>query len=177
MKDQHDWDFVVCITDLPSISGNKVVISDFNNDKQVAMLSLPSLGWIDLRRKLRDSLTSIIEQLYYSTSRVAPKIHPLIHPKAVEPNEDETPKQRYIHRWFILSWIQLILGLTRANEPWKNILISKDYFSCFCNWDLYINFLHALGTEYTVLHSKIYYTYAYCYPRYDRLVTLCTSID
>ena len=47
MKDKHDWDFVVCITDLPSISGNKVVISDFNNDKQVAMLSLPSLGWID----------------------------------------------------------------------------------------------------------------------------------
>ena len=24
--------------------GNKVVISDFNNDRQVAMLSLPSLG-------------------------------------------------------------------------------------------------------------------------------------
>ena len=42
----------------------------------------------------------------------------------------------------------------------KIFLISKDYFSCFCNWDLCIDFLHALGTEYTVLYSKIYYTYA-----------------
>lgn len=66
MKDQHDWDFVVCITDLPSISGNKVVISDFNNDKQVAMLSLPSLGWIDLRRKLRKSLTILFNFTSYS---------------------------------------------------------------------------------------------------------------
>ena len=154
MKEKHDWDFVVCITDLPSISGNKVVISDFNNDKQVAMLSLPSLGWIDLRRKLRNSLTSIIEQLYYSTSRVAPKIHPLIHPKAVEPNEDETPKQRYIHRWFILSWIQLILGLTRANEPWKNIFNFKRLFQLLLQLGLMYRFSPCLGAEYTVLHNR-----------------------
>ena len=109
------------------------------------MLSLPSLGWIDLRRKLRDSLTSIIEQLYYSTSRVAPKIHPLIHPKAVEPNEDETPKQRYIHRWFILSWIQLILGLTRANEPWKNIFNFKRLFQLLLQLGLMYRFSPCLG--------------------------------
>lgn len=154
MKEKHDWDFVVCITDLPSISGNKVVISDFNNDKQVAMLSLPSLGWIDLRRKLRDSLTSIIEQLYYSTSRVAPKIHPLIHPKAVEPNEDETPKQRYIHRWFILSWIQLILGLTRANEPWKNIFNFKKIISVAFATGTYVS-IFSMPWELSIQYSII----------------------
>ena len=40
LKEEYDWDFVICITDLPSISGNKVVISDFNSEKQVSMLSL-----------------------------------------------------------------------------------------------------------------------------------------
>ena len=49
---EHQWDYVVCLTDLPSISDNKVVVSDFNSDKHVAMLSLPSLGFIDLKRKL-----------------------------------------------------------------------------------------------------------------------------
>ena len=52
IKEEHQWDYVVCLTDLPSISDNKVVVSDFNSDKHVAMLLLPSLGFIDLKRKL-----------------------------------------------------------------------------------------------------------------------------
>ncbi|MEJ7223382.1 5,10-methylene-tetrahydrofolate dehydrogenase, partial [Staphylococcus epidermidis] len=30
LKEQHQWDYVICLTDLPSISDNKVVISDYN---------------------------------------------------------------------------------------------------------------------------------------------------
>ena len=66
IKEEHQWDYVVCLTDLPSISDNKVVVSDFNSDKHVAMLSLPSLGFIDLKRKLVKTMTSLIEQLYYN---------------------------------------------------------------------------------------------------------------
>ncbi|MDU6915549.1 MAG: 5,10-methylene-tetrahydrofolate dehydrogenase, partial [Staphylococcus epidermidis] len=33
IKEAHQWDYVVCLTDLPSISDNKVVVSDFNSDK------------------------------------------------------------------------------------------------------------------------------------------------
>ena len=31
LKEQHQWDYVICLTDLPSISDNKVVISDYNS--------------------------------------------------------------------------------------------------------------------------------------------------
>ena len=56
-----------CLPDrFASISDNKVVVSDFNSDKHVAMLSLPSLGFIDLKRKLVKTMTSLIEQLYYN---------------------------------------------------------------------------------------------------------------
>ena len=34
-------------------------------------------------------------------------------------------KRRYINTLFIISWIQLIGGLTRANQPWKNIFNFK----------------------------------------------------
>lgn len=70
LKEQHQWDYVICLTDLPSISDNKVVISDYNSEKQVAMLSLPSLGVIDLKRKLIKTVTSLIEQLYYEKPKV-----------------------------------------------------------------------------------------------------------
>ena len=81
LKEEYDWDFVICITDLPSISGNKVVISDFNSEKQVSMLSLPALGWINLERKLVKSMTTLVEQLYHNNTKERPKVHPLIKPK------------------------------------------------------------------------------------------------
>ncbi|MDU1613551.1 MAG: 5,10-methylene-tetrahydrofolate dehydrogenase, partial [Staphylococcus epidermidis] len=121
IKEAHQWDYVVCLTDLPSISDNKVVVSDFNSDKHVAMLSLPSLGFIDLKRKLVKTMTSLIEQLYYNQPKNKNAPHPFVRVKAVEPDEDATSKQRYINILFIISWIQLIGGLTRANQPWKNI--------------------------------------------------------
>lgn len=51
--------------------------------------------------------------------------HPFVRMKSVEPNEDESEKRRYINTLFIISWIQLIGGLTRANQPWKNIFNFK----------------------------------------------------
>lgn len=128
IKEEHQWDYVVCLTDLPSISDNKVVVSDFNSDKHVAMLSLPSLGFIDLKRKLVKTMTSLIEQLYYNQPKDKNAPHPFVRVKAVEPDEDATSKQRYINILFIISWIQLIGGLTRANQPWKTSLILRKSF-------------------------------------------------
>ena len=92
LKDDHHWDYVICLTDLPSISDNKVVISDYNNDKQVAMLSLPSLGFMSLNSKLVKTVTSLIEQLYYEDPKSKNAPHPFVRMKSVEPNEDESEK-------------------------------------------------------------------------------------
>ena len=101
------------------------MISDYNNDKQVAMLSLPSLGFMSLNSKLVKTVTSLIEQLYYEDPKSKNAPHPFVRMKSVEPNEDESEKRRYINTLFIISWIQLIGGLTRANQPWKNIFNFK----------------------------------------------------
>lgn len=70
----------------------------------------------------------MIEQLYYNEPLSKTSTHPFIHLKSVEPEEDESPKRRYINTFMIIGWIQLICGLTRANKPWKNILTSKKLF-------------------------------------------------
>ena len=69
----------------------------------------------------------MIEQLYYNEPLSKTSTHPFIHLKSVEPEEDESPKRRYINPLMIISWIQLICGLTRANKPWKNIFNFKNY--------------------------------------------------
>ncbi|MCG2159578.1 5,10-methylene-tetrahydrofolate dehydrogenase [Staphylococcus epidermidis] len=152
IKEEHQWDYVVCLTDLPSISDNKVVVSDFNSDKHVAMLSLPSLGFIDLKRKLVKTMTSLIEQLYYNQPKDKNAPHPFVRVKAVEPDEDATSKQRYINILFIISWIQLIGGLTRANQPWKNIFNFKKIISVAFATGTYVS-IFSMPWELSVIYS------------------------
>ncbi|MCJ1667182.1 5,10-methylene-tetrahydrofolate dehydrogenase [Staphylococcus sp. NRL 16/872] len=152
LKKQNEWDFVVCITDLPSISGNKVVISDFDSEQQIAMISMPSLGWFNFERKLVNSITSLIEQLYYDKPKSHPKFSLFIRPKAVEPSEDDSTKQRYINPFLILGWIQLILGLTRANEPWKNIFNFKKIISVAFATGTYVS-IFSMPWELSVQYS------------------------
>ena len=154
IKEAHQWDYVVCLTDLPSISDNKVVVSDFNSDKHVAMLSLPSLGFIDLKRKLVKTMTSLIEQLYYNQPKNKNAPHPFVRVKAVEPDEDSTSKQRYINILFIISWIQLIGGLTRANQPWKNIFNFKKIISVAFATGTYVS-IFSMPWELSVIYSPL----------------------
>lgn len=152
LKEQHQWDYVICLTDLPSISDNKVVISDYNSEKQVVMLSLPSLGVIDLKRKLIKTVTSLIEQLYYEKPKSKNAPHPFVRMKAVEPEEDESSKERYINTLFIMSWIQLVAGLTRANQPWKNIFNFKKIISVAFATGTYIS-IFSMPWELSVIYS------------------------
>lgn len=152
LKDDHHWDYVICLTDLPSISDNKVVISDYNNDKQVAMLSLPSLGFMGLNSKLVKTVTSLIEQLYYEDPKSKNAPHRFVRMKSVEPNEDESEKRRYINTLFIISWIQLIGGLTRANQPWKNIFNFKKIISVAFATGTYIS-IFSMPWELSVIYS------------------------
>ncbi len=49
IKERNKWDYVIGITDLPSLSNNKVVVSEFDSHKSVSLLSLPALGFLILR--------------------------------------------------------------------------------------------------------------------------------
>ena len=57
----------------------------------------------------------------------------------------------------LISWIQLICGLTRANKPWKNVFNFKNYFCSLCDWNICLNFFNAMGTQCYLFTIKIYY--------------------
>lgn len=64
MLHANDWDMAIAVSDLPSISDRKVVISDFNYDQRLSLLSLPSLGIYKVQSKLKNLLLHHIEVLY-----------------------------------------------------------------------------------------------------------------
>ena len=78
--------------------------------------------------------------------------HPFVRMKAVEPEEDESSKERYINTLFIMSWIQLVAGLTRANQPWKNIFNFKKIISVAFATGTYIS-IFSMPWELSVIYS------------------------
>lgn len=85
------------------------MISDYNNDKQVAMLSLPSLGFMSLNSKLVKTVTSLIEQLYYEDPKSKNAPHPFVRMKSVEPNEDESEKDVTLIHYLSLVGFNLLV--------------------------------------------------------------------
>ncbi|MEU1916020.1 hypothetical protein [Streptomyces massasporeus] len=55
-KLRENWDIAVCLTDLPLRTGGRPLVVDVDAVDRVALVSLPALGGIFLRRRLRRSV-------------------------------------------------------------------------------------------------------------------------
>ena len=68
MKKQKAWDYAICITDLPTLSNNKTVVCDIDLTNNIALISLPALGAINLKQKLRHFISFVIQYMYSNGS-------------------------------------------------------------------------------------------------------------
>ncbi|MCU5745325.1 hypothetical protein N9R04_01140 [Staphylococcus sp. SQ8-PEA] len=133
MKTQKEWDLAICITDLPSISDNKVVLSDINSDKRVALLSLPALGMLNVKTKLRHFITYLVHYMFkpgeeeHLITRKHFRFSRIIE---VQPSEgNNSQNKRLILKSIVGGWFHLISGMTFANEPWSAIFDFKKIIS------------------------------------------------
>lgn len=134
-KEKNDWDYVIGVTDLPSLSEKKVVVSEFDSQKSVSLLSLPALGFFFLKRKLKRMVTHHLEYLYEynknsfsfkSTELSTPTVMNISREMPIESNESTN---RYIIKSYIIGWLKIILGMTYINEPWSIVTNFKTLVS------------------------------------------------
>lgn len=134
IKKQKNWDYTICITDLPSLSNNKTVICDINLDDKTSLISVPALGAVNLKHKLRHFITFIVKYFFTSgsdKSLLKSKYFKLTKFNEVIPNEDnkQDNRKRIVSKTSFLGWFHLILGTTFSNEPWSAILDFKKIIS------------------------------------------------
>src|SRR6201999_526690 len=60
---RQGWDVVVYLTDLPRRSGTQPVVADLSTTHAAALISLPAVGWIRLRRCVRDVVVYLLRRL------------------------------------------------------------------------------------------------------------------
>lgn len=128
-KRKKEWNYSICITDLPSFSNNKTVLSDINLQKQTAMVSLPALGIFRIKHKLCSVIIDIVSYIY-KTSKNKSRNSPFENLfsskiKEVTPTNEFPNNERYIYNSTAMGMTKTILGMTYANEPWKAVISFK----------------------------------------------------
>jgi hypothetical protein len=127
-KHANGWDLMLLLTDLPRRSGRRVVASEVSSSQGVGVVSVPALGALRLRQRIRALVVDLVRRLTAAESAVAParrgrrfrkpgSPRPLSHSRYVtsdDPDIDEQmallgPQGRF----------RLLAGLVRDNRPWR----------------------------------------------------------
>lgn len=57
------WDLAVCITDPPLVAGRRAVVAVSSSERDVAILSVPALGATRMRRRAREAVVRLVEEI------------------------------------------------------------------------------------------------------------------
>ncbi|MGW2030632.1 hypothetical protein [Streptomyces sp. NPDC001811] len=124
----EDWDVVVALTDLPLHSHGHKLVVELSHEHGVALLSLPSLGGLRLRRRALRAVEEAVLSLAApraageeepsrprSLGRFASRLAP-IHPGPI--GEGEIADLRYVVSG-PGGYLRVLGGMVRANQPWR----------------------------------------------------------
>lgn len=127
LKSEHDWDYAVSLTDLPTFFKHKVATADVSFQRNVGLLSLPAFGAFPLKKRIRKALIFVIDLLYDNKQTTEIEEEPshltsrflFTKVERVETKEHQTMDARFVMQSTILGWLRILSGMTFANRPWK----------------------------------------------------------
>ncbi|WP_152657128.1 hypothetical protein [Oceanobacillus sp. CFH 90083] len=67
-KEDKEWDYAVCLTDIPLFIGNRMIVAEANEEEDIALISMPSFGSTLMIRRLRESIMQLVNEMYYGSS-------------------------------------------------------------------------------------------------------------
>jgi hypothetical protein len=121
------WDLVVVLTDLPLMVVRRPVVAHASPMHGVAVLSVPALGTLAVRRRLRDAVLRLIGALLGEARGSAAdgrtdaarwrRISSRLRELGSEV-EEQSPSLRFTTRVFT-GHLRLLFGMVRANRPWQ----------------------------------------------------------
>ncbi|MGK5683720.1 hypothetical protein [Actinoplanes sp. URMC 104] len=119
---EHDWDLAVCLTDLPLRADRRPVVAHASPVHSVAVVSLPALGAVGVRRRARDAVAGLVDALIGETGddgdarRRVRATHRLR--ELADDTEESGPALLFPAR-VLTGNVRLLTGMIRANRPWQ----------------------------------------------------------
>ncbi len=120
---EEGWDLVVCLTDLPLKAHRRPVVAHASPLHGVAVVCLPALGAIGLRRRTRDTVVGLVRTLLGDTADHALSGRVVgLGRRASELGRSQQPDRDggVMFTARVLSGnLRLLIGMIRANQPWR----------------------------------------------------------
>jgi hypothetical protein len=124
-RQEQGWDLLVLVTDLPRRVGRKPVVAGIDVEHGVAMISLPALGAVLVRRRTRALLTRVVRQLvsqrlglegdHGGRGVVAGLGEALAPTQRMSGHESAT----HLALVGVRGRLRLLAGMVRDNRPWR----------------------------------------------------------
>lgn len=115
------WDYTIALTDLPVRRNKKIVIADASRDQRAGWISIPALGAIRLRHKVRRITIQLVEDLYVAPGEDDIENDELLHAEEASRGDTSDAEEmidvRYVSR-SRFAIVHLLGGMVYANEPW-----------------------------------------------------------
>ncbi|PYZ96719.1 hypothetical protein CR205_13580 [Alteribacter lacisalsi] len=67
-KRQREWDMAICVTDLPLFQKRILVVADVSVKRNLAVISLPSLGASPMKKRVREAIIQMASEMYHGSS-------------------------------------------------------------------------------------------------------------
>ncbi|WP_339806973.1 hypothetical protein [uncultured Marinobacter sp.] len=146
-KRDQQWDYAICITDLPIFKDGRFVIAETSTVHGVAMISLPAFGITAIRRRLNEAILQLVNELHHGSSeedrtrqeqrtQQSDKVHESLRGKGARQllgrhlyeklfpirrltlsGEGESFDVRFIADSWINGNLRILAGMVRANRP------------------------------------------------------------
>ena len=116
------WDLVVCLTDLPLRAHRRPVVAHASPLHGVAVVCLPALGAIGLRRRTRDTVVGLVRTLLGDTEdhALSRSVAGLGRRARELGRQQDRGDGSVMFTARVLSGnLRLLIGMIRANQPWR----------------------------------------------------------
>ena len=122
-----DWDLAIVLTDLPLGAAPRPVVAHASPLHGVAVLSVPALGTVALRRRARDALLRLVGALLGETREAGPgaraararSVRITRRLRELASDVDEQAQAVLFTTRVLTGHLGLLLGMVRANRPWQ----------------------------------------------------------
>jgi len=120
LQEAHGWDYLIYLTDLPLLSGDKILLSKASAEEQTALISIPSVGATRATKRVKNIVLALVTSSH-EDSRQLPsedELKSIMGPRIRyhQPGPDDKNSMRislsgHRHR------LGLLIGTIRSNQP------------------------------------------------------------
>lgn len=140
-RQPHGWSYAICLTDLPVRRDGQIVIAEASIDRNLAWISVPPLGVIQLRHRTRSAILQMMNEIRWGAPQgernrleehdqsdphsdaqrertLSSLMSNRIAKQATPPDEEPDVDVRYTTPK-VVGHARLLAGMVYANRPWR----------------------------------------------------------